>query len=412
MSDSLEIEQFSHPLFLKVPGVVQPNWSFIDILFSIFDKEYEESLKKEICKQYGVKYCVLLNDARSGIYYLANEYGLNAEWITSSYMYEPLSNIIRYYCSGLALADINSDFTINCESIESIIGGRSEALLVNHFFGKCSDVRRLRAIADKHNLFLVENCVHVPGGAIVDNKPIGSWGDASIVSFKADKAIGGVGGGALLTNRGDVFTRINNKTNSNRNISNTLQYIISNTISYKFRTYFIFLLLLSSKLKSKNMLNTIQEVDIKLNEDEFNKNIGILQAKLALVLSKKSIDFKNNQIRKGLYLSDLLKDIKGITYPKNDYLTPHTYTYFPVLLKLMDRSQFANRLAKMGIETKWRYNALHSQQNANDLRYSDIANTGNLLKKHILLPINNKTTSKQIDYVAECVKTVISQMCT
>ncbi|QMU62518.1 MAG: hypothetical protein GKR92_12750 [Gammaproteobacteria bacterium] len=404
----MTVRQPNIPFRFRVPGVVQPKWSFSDLHRSCFIDEYESSLNKEICRQYGVKYCLLLNDARSGIYFLAKNFGLQGEWITTSFMYQPLSEIIRNFCSGFALADINKNFTINIESTRSLIGSNTEVLLVNHFYGKCSEVKALRLLADEHKLFLIENCVHVPGNTIVDNKPIGSWGDAAIVSFKADKAFGGIGGGALITNREDVFNSIKEHVNREKKYLHTLKYIISNTVAYKLRPCTAVLIRLYNNIQNLSNEVVPECNDHIINESLYKYSIGSAQAKVALLLSNKLGHLKNNQIEKGRCLSKLINDVEGISCPEDVAKAPHTYTYFPIVLNSIDRMVFANKLSKNGIETKWRYHALHSLP-FKDVRWHDVSCTNHVLNQNILLPLGIETKLKHLKYIAKCVSEAMRQ---
>jgi len=55
---------------------------------------------------------------------------------------------------------------------------------------------------------LIENAVHMPGNITVDQRKLGSWGDAAVISFNVDKPVGGILGGALITNRDDVYEAV------------------------------------------------------------------------------------------------------------------------------------------------------------------------------------------------------------
>ena len=390
------------PLFYKVPGIVQPKWSYLDLVKSLSLKSWEEDLQKQLTQRYGVRYCVLLDDARSAVYMLAKYFGLNNEWITTSYMYDPLYKIIKDNCSGIALADINNDLTVDRQSIEELIDYRTEVLMVNHFFGKCSDVKGLKAIADKNKLFLLENCVHVPGDTAVDDKPIGSWGDASIVSFKADKSLGGIGGGALLTNRLDVYNCIKNNLAKEKKLYHSIGYILSNSIAYKSRKYIALAIFLKNKYSE--LFNSIPSLDESfLNIELHNSKIGALQAKLALTMFGKIDKINKDQEKKCKLICDMFEGMDEIYIPRNENNAPHAYTYFPLILQNIDRMRFADNLARQGIETKWRYDALHKKYYSNGIRWNDLSKTNNIINQHILLPISYLTTYQDIDYIAECV---------
>ena len=391
------------PLKYRVPGVVQPKWKIRDLVNSAKLGDCKDLLIDEICNQYSVKYCVLLNNARSGIALLANSYGLKNEWLTTSYMYKPLADIILKCANGLALADINEDFTIDTSSINSIVRESTEVLLINHFFGKVSNLEELKQLANKYKLFLIENCVHIPGKTIASGLAVGSWGDAAILSFKADKAIGGIGGGALITNRKDVWDAVNNKINESNNTLRTLNYALSNIIVYKLRPYISLLIRLKNtklKIKGNNKIDNLIEKDINWH------NIERLQAAVAQQLLVNNDELNKSQKEKGIYLSNKLSEVSEISIPPNVPHSPHAYTYFPILIKSKNRDVLANKLSEKGIETKWRYHALHSCFKSKKLRWDYLEKTIKISKNNLLLPLGHLTSKSHIQYIADCLKSV------
>ena len=396
------------PIKYSVPGIVQPKWTYSDLVSACSIKEYEEELKNEICVQYGVKYCVLLNNARSGIYLLADSFGLENEWLTTSFMYEPLAEIIINNCRGLALADVNLNLTANIESLNLVAGKNTEVLLVNHFYGKCSDVKSLRSLANKLGLFLIENCVHVPGATLVDGQPIGSWGDAAILSFKADKCLGGLGGGALITNREDVWDKVHRGINVAQHNMRVLNYVVANTLAYKLRAYTSILIHLKDCIYRSLACKKSDSITDAAGEDYIPRHINSLQGKVALQLVKKMAHLRKLQIQKGGYLSDLLKDIDSIEVPDNTSRCPHTYTYFPIILNSFDRFHVSKKLSEYGVETKWRYQALHSLSSMRNLRWQNVEQTNNIINNNLLLPLSHKTTNAQIRHIANSVKSILT----
>ena len=84
---------------------------------------------------------------------------------------------------------------------------RLRAILVVHLFGACADLRALRALADAHGLFLVEDAAQALG-AVRDGARAGSVGHASAFSFFPSKTLGAWGdGGALVTSDEAVAAR-------------------------------------------------------------------------------------------------------------------------------------------------------------------------------------------------------------
>ena len=88
--------------------------------------------------------------------------------------------------------------------LETAITPKTKAILPVHLFGQCVDMEPLLAIANKHNLLVMEDCAQGQG-AEYQGKKAGSMGDASTTSFYPTKILGGYGdGGMINTNSEEV----------------------------------------------------------------------------------------------------------------------------------------------------------------------------------------------------------------
>ena len=94
---------------------------------------------------------------------------------------------------------------INSNDIENKITSRTRAIWVTHFFGNPCDMDALRAIADKHDLYLIEDCCHAPL-AEYKGQIVGSIGDIGGFSFGGKHLSGGVGG-AIVTDNESLWER-------------------------------------------------------------------------------------------------------------------------------------------------------------------------------------------------------------
>ena len=87
------------------------------------------------------------------------------------------------------------------EAIESAIGPRTRAIMMAHTLGNPFQADEIRAIADRHDLFLVEDACDAVG-ATVHGKPVGSFGDLATASFYPAHHITMGEGGCVLTQNG------------------------------------------------------------------------------------------------------------------------------------------------------------------------------------------------------------------
>ena len=95
-------------------------------------------------------------------------------------------------------ADVRpEDFLMDPDSVEAKITKRTKAIWVTHLWGFPAEVDRLRAIADRHGIYLLEDCAHILLGTY-RGKPLGRWGHFGTFSFNMGKQLPtGEGGMAI-----------------------------------------------------------------------------------------------------------------------------------------------------------------------------------------------------------------------
>jgi dTDP-4-amino-4,6-dideoxygalactose transaminase len=95
---------------------------------------------------------------------------------------------------------------IDPEGIEQAITEKTRAVVVIHYGGIACDMDRIREIADRHRLIVIEDAAHSIG-ATLDGRPLGSIGDVATVSFHETKNVQCGEGGALLVNDARLVAR-------------------------------------------------------------------------------------------------------------------------------------------------------------------------------------------------------------
>ena len=96
---------------------------------------------------------------------------------------------------------------IDIKKIESKITKKTKALLIPNLIGNLPDWKKIRQIANKHKLLVIEDSADTLG-ATIDNKPSGIYSDISITSFYGSHIISCAGnGGMFLTNNKYFFNK-------------------------------------------------------------------------------------------------------------------------------------------------------------------------------------------------------------
>ena len=107
-------------------------------------------------------------------------------------------------------------YNIDPHRIKTRLTSRTRAIIPVHLYGLPADMPRIMALAQQHDLRVIEDCAQAPGARIGDRK-VGGWGDAAIFSFYPIKNLGAVGdAGMMLTNDATLAQRLRCLTNYGR----------------------------------------------------------------------------------------------------------------------------------------------------------------------------------------------------
>lgn len=134
---------------------------------------------------------------------LALGIGPGDEVITTSFTFVATVEVIRLAGATPVFADIAPDtYILDPASIASKITPRTRAILPVHLYGQMADMTALNALAQKHNLFLVEDGAQAMG-ASQHGKRIGAMSNAAGTSFFPTKNLGACGDGGMVFTKDD-----------------------------------------------------------------------------------------------------------------------------------------------------------------------------------------------------------------
>lgn len=175
-----------------------------------FNAEFEEKLGKRI----GVRHALTVNSGSS-----ANLVAFSAltsprlkarqllpgdEVITCATGFPTTVNPVLQNNMVPVFVDVDiPTYNIDVNAIEAAIGPRTRAIMVAHTLGNPFDVKAIRAICDRHGLFLIEDCCDALG-ATVGGKHVGTFGDIGTLSFYPAHHITMGEGGAVFTNNANL----------------------------------------------------------------------------------------------------------------------------------------------------------------------------------------------------------------
>ena len=130
---------------------------------------------------------------------MALNIGPGDEVIVPSFTFFATASAVWRLGATPVFADVDPvSMTLSPQDTLAAITPATKAIIPVHLFGQCADMISLNEIAAEHKLRVVEDSAQAIG-AEYRQRPAGSWGDMSCISFYPTKNLGGFGDGGMLT---------------------------------------------------------------------------------------------------------------------------------------------------------------------------------------------------------------------
>lgn len=173
--------------------------------------EEDKVFEKAFAKYCDRKYCIGVGNGLDALFLALKALGIKHgdEVIVPSNTYIATALAVTYVGATPVFVepDINT-FNINPSEIECAITDKTKAIMPVHLYGQPCDMDPIMEIAEKYNLYIVEDCAQAHG-AQYKGKVIGSFGDVAGFSFYPGKNLGALGdAGATVTNDEDLAGKI------------------------------------------------------------------------------------------------------------------------------------------------------------------------------------------------------------
>jgi CDP-4-dehydro-6-deoxyglucose reductase, E1 len=177
--------------------------------------EKVRKFERMFAKYIGVKHALMVNSGSSAnllaLSILAN-HSLGSKKIISED--EIITPAVTWSTTVFPMRNINAKpvfvdvdentFSIEPEKIEKAITKKTKAIMVVHLLGYPCEMDKIRKIAKKNNLYLIEDSCEALG-AEYKNMKVGSMGDLATFSFFASHHITTMEGGMLVTNNSKFY---------------------------------------------------------------------------------------------------------------------------------------------------------------------------------------------------------------
>jgi dTDP-4-amino-4,6-dideoxygalactose transaminase len=159
------------------------------------------TLEKDFARYCGAKYALATSSGTSSILVSLIALGLKPgdEVIVPAYTFVATYSACIFAGLVPVLAEIDESLSLDPDDIEHRITPRTKAIMPVHMLGNPCDMDRIRKIADKHNLFILEDSCQA-AGASYKGKKIGTIGHIGAFSLNLFKTINSGDGGLVVTN--------------------------------------------------------------------------------------------------------------------------------------------------------------------------------------------------------------------
>lgn len=342
---------------------------------------YVAEFEEKFAQYLNLKYAVGLNSCTAALHLslLALGIGSGDEVITTPMTFIATSTAIMHTGANPVFVDVEKETgLINPDLIENAITNKTKAILPVHLYGQMCDMKRIRQIADKHNIKIIEDAAHCINGERDGIRP-GQLSDVACFSFYATKAITSGEGGAIATN--------------NKEIADKIRILRQHGMSKEAADRY------GGIYKHWDMIKC-----------GWKYNMDNIQAALLLPQIAKINEHWN--IRDKLYNEYIrhLNEILQIEYPLIVSGLKSAYHLFTIWIDKSKRDEILQKLGKDGIGVAVNYRAVHLltyfKQNFGFKR-GDFPIAEDIGDRTISLPFYEKLQSKDIKYIVSKIKTFL-----
>jgi UDP-4-amino-4,6-dideoxy-N-acetyl-beta-L-altrosamine transaminase len=169
----------------------------------------------------GAKYAVAVTNGTAALHLCTLALGVKKgqKIITTPITFAASANCIRYCDGEVVFADIDpKTYLIDYNSVEKILSSHPirtfQGIIPVDFAGRAVNLEKFKKLAEKYNLWIIEDACHAPGGFFIDsngkdqNCGNGNFADLAIFSFHPVKHIATGEGGMITTNDENLYHKL------------------------------------------------------------------------------------------------------------------------------------------------------------------------------------------------------------
>ena len=356
----------------------------IDAVLSTLQSDYltqgpkVAEFEKKFAEYVGAKYAVAVNNATSGLHLSVTALNIKRgdRVITTPITFAASANCIRFAGAEVWFADIDPNtYLLDINSVKDLIESKPKGffkgIIPVDFAGLPVNMEGFRTLVNVHNLWIIEDACHAPGGYFLDSKSEknfcgnGIYSDIGVFSFHPVKHIACGEGGMLTTNSKKLYEKL--------------------------------ILLRTHGITKENMENNHGNWYYEMKALGFNYRLTDFQSALGITQLAKNYKgvARRNEIS-STYKKAFEGNIKFQALPCEAYNAHHLF-----IIEVENRKELYDFLHSKGILAQIHYVPVHTMPYYKNIGYldADLKHAENFYSRCISLPMYPTLTNEEQSYV-------------
>ncbi len=271
--------------------------------------------------------------------------------------------------------------TVNPTAVESEISSRTVAIVAVDYAGHPAELGRLRQIADRHGLLLIEDAAHSLGSSL-GGTPVGALADVTTFSFFPTKNITTGEGGAVTSPNPDIMKRA--RRYSHQGLVRDAQE---------------FLLPCDGPWHQE-----VQELGHNFRLSDVHASLGLSQL-------ERLEEFKSARSAIKAFYDSVFLDVEGLTLPHQEASASVMWHLYPLRVPARHRRRIFEFLRRHGVGVQVNYVPAYRHPGLARLlnQTPDCPNSEAYYASEISLPIWPGLTGDQLEFIADLVLRALNQ---
>jgi perosamine synthetase len=331
---------------------------------------YVPEFERRFAKYLGMKKAVSMQSGTAALHMALYELGIKNgdEVIVPALTFVATVNPVKYVGAKPVFVDVNRDtWNIAPVEVEKRITKRTKAILPVHLYGNPCAIDEIRRIAEKYNLFVIEDATESLG---VKYKGVhtGTFGDLGCYSFNGNKIITTGGGGMVAGNDEKRLDHI--------------KFLVNQARDEK-RSYYH-------------------------PEVGFNYRMTNIEAALGIAQMERLDDFLSKKRRFNEIYRDELKDLKSVCFQKEETGGSNSRWLSCIIFeKDIDIASLQKKLEKEGIPTRRVFSPVVESPPYKENKKESYKNSYYIHERGLCLPSSTLNSEDDIYYVCKVLKGLI-----